>query len=168
MHGQWLYRGAEPMGRSAMCNWLCTVALCIAIWSPVSWADDAKLEACIVLAANYRHIDPSLLKAIAIQESGLNIRAVNRSNSNGSVDHGPFQINSSWLPKLRKQGITVEQLYDPCISAYVAAWLLASAINQHGSTWRAVGAYHSPTESNRRKYAALIKKHYTKLLSAQR
>lgn len=118
-------------------------------------------------AANYRHIDPSLLKAIAIQESGLNLRAVNRNNKNGSVDHGPFQINSSWLPKLKKHGITVAQLYDPCISAYVAAWILADSINRHGATWRAVGAYNSPTEANRLIYAKYIRTHYTRLLAGQ-
>jgi soluble lytic murein transglycosylase-like protein len=144
------------------------VLLCMGFWSAASWADDPRLEACIVAAANYRHIDPSLLKAIAIQESGLNLWAVNRNNANGSVDHGPFQINSSWLPKLKKHGITVAQLYDPCISAYVAAWILADSINRHGATWRAVGAYNSPRESNQRNYARTIRQHYTRLLNTQR
>ena len=150
-----------------MWSWLLGVALCLGVWSSVCWADDPRLEACIVAAANYRHIDPSLLKAIAIQESGLNLRAVNRNNKNGSVDHGPFQINSSWLPKLKKHGITVAQLYDPCISAYVAAWILADSINRHGATWRAVGAYNSPTEANRLIYAKYIRTHYTRLLAGQ-
>ena len=155
------------MDKSFVWSWLCAIGLITVLWSEAPLAEDARLEACIVLADNYRHIDPALLKAIAIQVSGLNLKAVNRNNSNGSVDHGPFQINSSWLPKLKKQGITVEQLYDPCISAYVAAWILADAINEHGSTWRAVGAYNSPTESRRITYATLIQKHYAKLLSSQ-
>lgn len=136
--------------------------------STASWAADPRLEACIVAAANYRNIDPSLLKAIAIQESGLNLRAVNRGNKNGSTDHGPFQINSSWLPKLKKQGITQEQLYDPCVAPYVAAWILANEMKRHGATWRAVGAYNSPTDANQRNYARLIQRHYTQLLNSQR
>lgn len=156
------------MAKSAMWRWLLGAVLCSNVCSAASLAGDPRLEACIIAAANYRHIDPSLLKAIAIQESGLNLKAVNRANSNGSVDHGPFQINSGWLPRLRKQGITVDQLYDPCISAYVAAWILADAISRHGATWRAVGAYNSPTESNRKKYATLVQKHYMQLLSGQR
>jgi soluble lytic murein transglycosylase-like protein len=151
-----------------MWGWLWGMVLCLGVWTPTSWADDPKLDACIVAAAHYRHIDPALLKAIAIQESGLNLRAVNRNNANGSVDHGPFQINSGWLPKLKKHGITVAQLYDPCISAYVAAWILADSINRHGATWRAVGAYNSPTEANRKAYATLIRQHYARLLAGQR
>lgn len=128
---------------------------------------DPRLEACIVQAANYRGIQPQLLKAIAIQESGLNVNAVNRSNKNGTVDHGPFQINSGWLPQLRKRGITEAQLYDPCISAYIAAWILKQEINRHGATWRAVGAYNSPTEVNRQRYAGYVQKHYLRLISSQ-
>lgn len=128
---------------------------------------DPRLEACIVQAANYRGIQPQLLKAIAIQESKLNLKAVNRSNSNGSVDHGPFQINSWWLPELRKRGITEAQLYDPCVSAYVAAWILKQEIIRHGPTWRAVGAYNSPTEANRQRYARYVQHYYQQLISSQ-
>lgn len=148
--------------------WRRALLLCALLWSSASWATDPRLEVCIVAAANYRHIDPALLKAIAIQESGLNLKAVNRSNKNGTVDHGPFQINSSWLPTLKRHGITVAQLYEPCPSAYVAAWLLADAISRFGPTWRAVGAYNSPTEARRQDYARLIERHYTRLLNSQR
>lgn len=148
--------------------WGRALLLSVLLWSSASWATDPILEGCIVAAANYRHIDPALLKSIAIQESGLNLNAVNRSNKNGTVDHGPFQINSSWLPTLKRHGITVAQLYEPCPSAYVAAWLLADAISRFGPTWRAVGAYNSPTEARRKDYARLIERHYTRLLNSQR
>ncbi len=131
--------------------------------SALASADTSRLEQCIVLAAHYRGQDPALLKAIAVQESGLNPNAVNRNNKNGSVDHGAFQINSSWLPTLKRHGITEQQLYDPCISAYVAAWILAQEINRHGPTWRAVGAYNSPTEANQKIYARRIQQLYTSL-----
>lgn len=126
-------------------------------------ADPSRLEACIVSAANYRGIDPALLKAIAIQESGMNPNAVNRNNKNGSVDHGAFQINSGWLTTLKRNGITQAQLYDPCVAAYVAAWILAQEIHRHGPTWRAVGAYNSPTEANQKIYARRIQELYTTL-----
>jgi soluble lytic murein transglycosylase-like protein len=127
--------------------------------------DQARIERCIVSAAQYRHQDPTLLKAIALQESGMNPSLVSGRNKNGTVDIGLFQINSSWLPKLRKQGITERQLYDGCVSAYVAVWILADACNTHGQTWRCVGAYNSPTESNRKIYAQRIHQRYMKLLS---
>lgn len=134
----------------------------------VAFAGQPNVEQCIVEAAHYRGQDPKLLKAIAVQESGMNPNAVNRNNKNGSVDIGLFQINSSWLAKLKSQGITETQLYDGCISAYVAAWILANEINTHGSTWRAVGAYNSPTESKRKIYASRIQTLYTSLSNGQK
>jgi len=136
-----------------------------ALWSGTALADNTQLEACIASAAAYRQQDPLLLKAIALQESGMNPAAVNRSNKNGTVDHGAFQINSSWLPKLKRHGITERQLYDPCTAAYVASWILAQEIHRHGSTWRAVGAYNSPTEANQKIYAQKIRQRYTSLLN---
>ncbi len=127
--------------------------------------DQARIERCIVSAAKYRHQDPKLLEAIALQESGMNPSLVSRRNKNGTVDIGLFQINSGWLPKLKKLGITEKQLYDGCVSAYVGAWILAHELNTHGATWRAVGAYNSPTEGNRRVYAERIHQRYMKLIS---
>jgi soluble lytic murein transglycosylase-like protein len=126
--------------------------------------DQARIESCIVSAAKYRHQDPKLLKAIALQESGMNPSLVSGRNKNGTVDIGLFQINSGWLPKLKKLGITERQLYDGCVSAYVGAWILAHEVNTHGATWRAVGAYNSPTESIRKIYAQSVHQRYMKLL----
>lgn len=164
---RWSFRGAAAMIRAVIRVVSVWLLLCC-LWPSSSWAGDPRLEACIVAAAKYRNIDPYLLKAIAIQESGLNINAVNRGNKNGSIDHGPFQINSGWLPRLKKQGITQEQLYDPCVAPYVAAWILANEIKRHGATWRAVGAYNSPTDSNQRNYASKIQQHYRALKSKAR
>lgn len=127
-------------------------------------ADQNRIESCITSAAIYRNQDPKLLMAIAVQESGLNPNAVNRRNKNGSVDHGLFQINSAWLPTLARHGITERQLYDPCIAAYVAAWILAQEIDRHGPTWRAIGAYNSPTETNQKIYARRIQALYASLM----
>lgn len=127
-------------------------------------ADQTRIESCITSAAIYRNQDPKLLMAIAVQESGLNPNAVNRGNKNGSVDHGLFQINSAWLPTLARHGITERQLYDPCIASYVAAWILAQEIDRHGPTWRAIGAYNSPTETNQKIYARRIQALYARLM----
>lgn len=155
------------MARSAAWSWLWGVVLCLGVWSQ-SWAADPALEACIVKAANYRHIQPALLKAICIQESGCNRATIHPKNKNGSVDIGAFGINDSWYPKLKKNGITPEKLTDgSCTDAYVAAWVLADAINTYGSTWRAVGAYNSPTESNRAKYATSVQNHYNRILAVK-
>lgn len=108
-------------------------------------------------AAALHRVDLKLLKAIAIVESRMNPRASN-VNSNGSADRGLMQINDYWLPTLAKFGIKTNDLYDPCVSAYVGAWILSHSIQTHGATWRAVGAYNSPTEKNRLIYAQKVRK----------
>lgn len=121
---------------------------------------------CLMAAATHHSVDPALLHAIAVVESGLDPRATNRSNRNGSRDIGLMQINSAWLPALKRWGITEEKLYEPCISAYVGAWILAGNIARHGRTWRAVGAYNAVTPSRQLAYVRRVQRQMLK--SAQR
>ncbi|AXA93477.1 lytic transglycosylase domain-containing protein [Massilia sp. YMA4] len=110
-------------------------------------------SACWEEAASYYGVSAHLLYAIAKTESGLNPKAINRSNKNGTYDIGLMQINSRWLPMLRKHGIEEKQLYDPCTSIQVAAWILADNMRRMGSTWEAVGAYNARDAALRVKYA---------------
>ncbi|HEY8608101.1 MAG TPA: lytic transglycosylase domain-containing protein [Noviherbaspirillum sp.] len=87
-------------------------------------------------------VNPSLLYAIARTESNLNPMARN-VNRNGTYDIGLMQINSSWLPVLRRFGMQEEQLWDPCTSIHVGAWVLAQNMDRFGNTWKAVGAYNA-------------------------
>jgi soluble lytic murein transglycosylase-like protein len=103
-------------------------------------------------------VNPYLLYAIARTESGLNPSAINRSNKNGSYDIGLMQINSRWLPTLRKYGITEEQLFDPCVSIHVGAWVLAQNIGRMGNSWEAVGAYNARDPELRLRYARKVYK----------
>lgn len=134
------------------------ILLCF--WS-AAYADTATntfvVQDCMAKAAALHRVDLRLLKAIAIVESRMNPKAINR-NKNGSADRGLMQINDVWLPTLAKFGIQTNDLYDPCVSAYVGAWILAHSIKTHGATWRAVGAYNSPTEKNRLIYAEKVRK----------
>ena len=77
-------------------------------------------------------------------------------NRNGTEDLGLMQINSSWLPKLARFGIRREHLFNACVNAYVGTWILASNIRQFGPTWKAVGAYNSPTPVHQLVYANSI------------
>jgi hypothetical protein len=55
-----------------------------------------------------------------------------------------MQINSYWLPRLAKFGITKMQLMNACINTYIGAWILACNILRMGYGWAAIGAYNSP------------------------
>ena len=107
-------------------------------------------------AASQRYgVNMHLLYAIAKTESGLNPRAINR-NADGSYDIGLMQINSRWLPTLRKYGLSEEQLFDACTSINVGAWILAQNMHRLGNTWNAVGAYNARSDDRRLRYAMKV------------
>jgi len=110
---------------------------------------------CLDDAAAFHRVNVVLVRAIAQQESGMRANAVN-VNRDGSEDIGLMQINSSWLPKLSRWGITRERLFDACVNSYVGTWILASNIKQFGPTWRAVGAYNAVSSSKQLIYATHI------------
>ena len=112
---------------------------------------------CFDDAGNYHQVNPTVLRAIAWQESRGIAQAINR-NRNGSIDYGMMQINSIHLRALSAYRISTEELMNPCISVYVAAWHLQEKIRKYGNTWDAVGAYHSETPDRREKYKNSILK----------
>ncbi|WP_310633475.1 transglycosylase SLT domain-containing protein [Paraburkholderia sp.] len=134
---------AAALGRCLLC------ALIVCAMPRLAVAD------CIDDAAAFQHVNVSLMRAIAQVESGTQTRVIN-TNSNGTVDIGLMQINSSWLPRLAQEGITEQSLFDPCTNAYVGAWILAENIRQFGPTWNAIGAYNSPSADKRLAYARKV------------
>ena len=130
---------------AALC---CANALAIAHANDACW-DDA--------AARYQ-VNSTLLYAIARTESALNPQAVGH-NSNGTRDIGLMQINSAWLPVLSRFGITERDLYRPCTSIHVGAWILAGNIQRLGYTWDAVGAYNTAVPALARTYIDKVRRH---------
>ncbi|MTV41732.1 transglycosylase SLT domain-containing protein [Duganella radicis] len=113
-------------------------------------------SACWEEAAARYGVNPYLLYAIAKTESQLNPAAINRNNQDGSYDIGLMQINSHWLPTLRKYGIAEEQLWDACVNIQVGAWVLAQNMRRMGNSWEAVGAYNARNPERRLKYALKV------------
>lgn len=122
---------------------------------------------CWQSAAERYGIHETILRAIAITESAMDESAINR-NTNGSVDIGLMQINSRWFPQLAKMDIQPGDLWNPCTSIHVGAWVLAGEIRRFGYTWQAIGAYNAgpaltvAREQRRRRYAQRV---YHNLLS---
>jgi soluble lytic murein transglycosylase-like protein len=115
-----------------------------------------RADACWQDAADRYGVNASLLYAIARTESRLDPLARGRVNANGSYDIGLMQINSSWLPTLRRHGIEEQQLYDACTSIHVGAWILAQNMRRLGNSWDAVGAYNAADPKKRLAYALKV------------
>ncbi|WP_347322623.1 lytic transglycosylase domain-containing protein, partial [Ralstonia pseudosolanacearum] len=140
---------ARNPARAAARRWAMLAVALLACLPPNGKAD------CIDDAAAYHDVNPQVLRAIGYQESRLNPQARNL-NRNGSEDLGMFQINSIHLPELSRYGIGRQMLFDPCVSAYVAAWHLSRKIRQHGNNWWAIGAYHSESPEHNGVYARAV------------
>lgn len=117
-----------------------------------------NVHACWQEAANRYKVPAQLLYAIARTESNLNPTAVNR-NKNGSWDIGIMQINSTWLPTLKRYGIGQRQLFDPCTNIKIGAWILSQNFARLGYNWKAIGAYNASTRSLRARYAWKVYQH---------
>lgn len=123
---------------------------------------DFEGKNCWLESAKQYRLDPYLLFAVAMVESGLNPTAFN-GNTNGSFDTGMMQINSYWFPTLRKYGIEKQNLHDPCVSIQVGAWILAWNFHQLGYTWQAIGAYNAKSYDKRVIYANKVYNMYDRL-----
>lgn len=105
----------------------------------------AAVDQCFEFQAARFGLDSSLLRSIAIVESGMRPEVDNNTHlqRTGSRDIGLMQINTGWLPALRRHGIGLADLREPCTNIEVGAWILADLIRRHGNSWDAVGAYNA-------------------------
>lgn len=130
-------------------------------------------EPCWDAAAKYHGLDPWLLYAVAYVESTHNPSAIGK-NRNGTYDIGLMQINSIWLPELRRHGISMSTLYNACASTYIGAWVMSKNIKKYGYSWQAIAAYNVGslgTPARRQigyNYAKKVYNAYHKLAHARR
>lgn len=132
-----------------------------------AWFGSAPLHAepggeCLDMAAQHYDIRKEILSAVLVVEGGR--VGMKSRNSNGSYDMGPMQINSSWLPELRRRGISeYEVTHDYCTNVLVGAWILARELQSAGTPrintaeyWQAVGRYNSRTPYFNSRYAVRV------------
>jgi len=104
------------------------------------------IPVCLIQAADEYSLPPRVLVAMLLTEGGQ-IGSVSK-NKDGTLDHGPFQINTVWTRRLEVQfGVTASLITrDFCWSARAAAYIVRYEINRaNGSFWDGVGHYHSHT-----------------------
>ncbi|WP_418939839.1 lytic transglycosylase domain-containing protein [Paraburkholderia bryophila] len=137
------------------CVRLAAFAANVALAGGMACVSLAARADCFDEAAAYQHVNPTVLRALAWQESH-NRPDATHVNKNGSVDYGVMQINSIHLPELSRYGVDRHALLEPCKNVYIAAWQLRRMMLKYGDTWAAVGAYHSETPALRDQYAAQV------------
>lgn len=126
---------------------------------------------CFEQAGAHYNVSPSLLRAVAQVESGLNAHAY-RENTNAlgqvtSRDYGLMQINSSWFDTLSAFNIDESSVFEPCFNVSLGAWILASNFASHGYNWNSVGAYNAgfsmQNETARQQYISKVQSVYYSL-----
>jgi soluble lytic murein transglycosylase-like protein len=125
--------------------------------------------ACLIAAASaYPGVPVAGLVAIQAVEAGrpgLEVR-----NTDGSVDLGFMQINSTWVPALaRHWGVSNAQAHaalrdDLCVNAQMGAYVLHRCLEDARrrswsfgeAFWEAVGCYNARSPDKRRAYARRV------------
>lgn len=117
-------------------------------------------ERCLRAAADRHEVDYFILKSIRKQEAGT-VGARQRNRSNGTYDHGPWQINTVVISDYAHLGITAEMVMkDVCLNVDIAARHLRAKIDETGDTWKGVAWYHSKTKSFGIPYARKVFNYY--------
>jgi hypothetical protein len=93
-----------------------------------------------ILLSNARvyRINPALAFALCWEESRYNPRAVNRWNSDQTVDRGLFQLNSDSFPNL-----TEEEFFDPRVNAYYGMAHLRWCLDTGGTEVSGLAMYNA-------------------------
>lgn len=135
---------------------------------------------CFESAGAKYHIDPLLVKAIAIGESSLRpeVTNINRDKKTGqalSTDYGLMQVNSSHIASLIAQGYirsSQDLLNRPCLNVQIGTWILAKHFQVCGISWNCLGSYNAGFRKDRHEtresYANRIYAIYRRLLLNER
>lgn len=135
---------------------------------------------CFDAAGAKYHVDPLLVKAIAIGESSLNPAAININRDKSarrevSRDYGLMQVNSTHLPELVRDGVIKDKselLTRPCLNVQIGTRILASHFQVCGISWNCLGSYNAGFRQDRHEtresYANRTYAIYKRLLKQER
>ena|SRR6185312_13506253 len=119
---------------------------------------------CINRAAVEFHVPAPLIVSVLSIERGTT-GTISR-NKNGTYDMGQMQINSFWLPTLKKYGYSENDIiHDACTNVYVGTWILANNISKSNKVWKGIGNYHSHKYSLNYAYAIKVENIYFKVMN---
>jgi hypothetical protein len=116
--------------------------------------------ACFLWASSFYKVPTSVLLSIAQVEGGR-VGTVS-SNTNGTQDLGPMQINTIWLNDLARRTGQTPQLVryrlvtDGCYNVSIGAWILQKNIVASGNVWVGVAHYHSRTPHLANRYLTKV------------
>jgi Transglycosylase SLT domain len=103
---------------------------------------------CIESAASAYRLPPAVIVILLTVEGG-SLGHVSQ-NSNGTVDIGPMQLNTIWVPVVAKHwGASTSETYAAlrdnfCANVEAGTWILRQSMDEaHGDFWEGVGFYHS-------------------------
>ena len=112
---------------------------------------------CIEASASVYEIPPAVI-VILLNVEGGSLGAVS-PNTNGTVDIGPMQVNTIWVPQVAQHwNATLDATYralrdDFCANVEAGSWILRQALDEaHGDFWGGVGFYHSHDPAYRTDY----------------
>jgi len=150
------------------------LACCFAL--PVARAADApgaaEMRMCDCLTAAAAHRLPSAMLVVLLNVEGGTLGRVSR-NTNGTVDIGPMQVNTVWVPRIAAHwnsspASAYAALRDNlCANLEGGAWILRQAMDEaRGDFWGGVGIYHSRNPRYSERYLRQVLK-ASLLLQAQ-
>lgn len=134
--------------RTALAALACGMALTPAWAADAPGAAEMRVLGCLTEAAAMHRLPPAMLVVLLTVEGGT-LGHVSR-NTNGTVDIGPMQVNTVWVPRIAAHWNTAPAsayaaLRDNlCANLEGGAWILRQAMDEaRGDFWGGVGIYHS-------------------------
>jgi hypothetical protein len=130
----------------------------------------STIRSCI-LAAAYLYREPPALLLILLNVEGGTLGHVS-SNTNNTVDIGPMQVNTIWVPMVAahwhaSQIATYQALRDNfCANVEAGSWILRQGLDEaHGDLWGGVAYYHSHNPVHQQEYLMSVLKQALRLES---